>query len=58
MKKIFRPYEDKKIHDMLSTSHNTPHILLGHEQCLKLLLGVCSTKKRGDLSLSLGRPYT
>jgi hypothetical protein len=26
---------------MLFTSHNTPHITLGNEQCLKLLLGVC-----------------
>ncbi len=24
---------------------------LGNEQCLKLLLGVCNTKERGDLSL-------
>ncbi len=33
----------------------TPRILitLGNEQCVKLLLGVCNTKKRGDLSLSL-----
>jgi hypothetical protein len=38
---------------MLSTSQNTPHITLGNEQCLKLLLGVCNAKKRGDLSLSL-----
>ncbi len=56
MKKSFRPYEAIKIHDMLFTPHNTPHITLGNEQCLKLLLGVCNTKKRGDLSL--GRPYT
>jgi hypothetical protein len=28
-------------------------ITLGNEQCVKLLLGVCNTKKRGDLSLSL-----
>jgi hypothetical protein len=39
---------------MLFTSQNTHHITLGNEQCLKLLLGVCNTKKRGDLSLSLG----
>jgi hypothetical protein len=38
---------------MLFTSHNTPHITLGNEQCLKLLLGVCNTRKRGDLSISL-----
>jgi hypothetical protein len=28
---------------MLFTSHNTPHITLGNEQCVKLLLGVCNT---------------
>jgi hypothetical protein len=38
---------------MLLTSQNTPHITHGNEQCLKLLLGVCNTKRRGDLSLSL-----
>jgi hypothetical protein len=38
---------------MLFTSHNTPHITLGNEQCLKLLLGVCNIKKWGDFSLSL-----
>jgi hypothetical protein len=37
-----------KIPDMLFTSHNTPHMTLGNEQCLKLLLGVCNTKKSGD----------
>jgi hypothetical protein len=42
-----------KIPAMLFTSHNTPHITLGNEQCLKLLLGVCNIKKRGDLSISL-----
>jgi hypothetical protein len=36
---------------MLFTSHNTPHIPLGNEQCLKLLLGVCNTKKWVTLSL-------
>jgi hypothetical protein len=38
--------EDTKIHDMLFTSQNTPHITLVNEQCHH-------TKKRGDLSLSL-----
>ncbi len=38
---------------MLFTSHDTPHITLGSEQCLKLLLGFCNTKQRGDLSISL-----
>jgi hypothetical protein len=33
---------------------NTPYITLGNEQYLKLLLGICNTKKRGDLSLPLG----
>ncbi len=33
--------------------NNTPHITLGNEQCLKLILGVCNTKKRGDLTISL-----
>jgi hypothetical protein len=33
--------------NLLFTSHNTPHITLGNEQCLKLLLGVCNTKKEG-----------
>jgi hypothetical protein len=31
---------------MLFTSQDTPHITLSNEQCLKLLLGVCNTKKR------------
>jgi hypothetical protein len=30
---------------MRFTSHNTPDITLGNEQCLKLLLGVCNTKR-------------
>ncbi len=38
---------------MLFTSHNAPRITLGNEHCLKLLLGVCNTKKRADLSISL-----
>jgi hypothetical protein len=38
---------------MLFTSPNTTQINLGDEQCRKLLLGVCNTKKRGDLSISL-----
>ncbi len=42
-----------KIYDLLLTSHNTPHSTHGNEQCLKLLLGVFNTEKRGDLSLSL-----
>ncbi len=49
----FPLYEDLKIPGKLFTSQNTPHITHGNEQCLKLLLGVCNTKKRGDLSLSL-----
>jgi hypothetical protein len=28
------------------TSQNTPHITFVNEQCLKLLLGVCNTKKQ------------
>jgi len=37
-----------------SQSHNvTPHITLGNKQYLKLLKGVCNTKKRGDLFISL-----
>ncbi len=39
---------------MLFTSYNIPYITLRNEQCLKLLLGVCNTKKRDDLSISLG----
>ncbi len=46
-----------KIHIMLFTSHNTPPITFGKEQCLKLLHGVCNTKNRGDLSLSLGTVF-
>ncbi len=45
----FRPYEDIKIHDILFSSHNSPHITLGNEQCLIFWLGVCNTKKRGDI---------
>jgi hypothetical protein len=41
---------------MLFTSQNTSLITLGNNQCLKLLLGVCNTKKRGDLSISLVYP--
>jgi hypothetical protein len=40
---------------MLFTSHNTPHITLGNDQCLKLLLGVCNTRKKDDLWRSLTR---
>jgi hypothetical protein len=32
------------------TSHITPHTTPGYKQYLKLLLGVCNTKERGDLS--------
>jgi hypothetical protein len=32
---------------MLFTFHNTPRITLGNELYLKLLLGVCNTKKKG-----------
>ncbi len=42
---------------MLFTSHNITHITHGTEQCLKLLLGVYNTKKRDDLSISLGIVY-
>ncbi len=38
---------------MLFTSPNTTQINFGDEQCRKLLLGVCNTKKRSDLSMSL-----
>jgi hypothetical protein len=38
---------------LLFTSQNILDITLGNEECLKLLVGVCNTKKRGDLSLSL-----
>ncbi len=55
----FSPYRDLQILGLLFTSHNTPHITLGNEQCLKILLGVCNTKKRCNLSISLGtiRPW-
>jgi hypothetical protein len=43
---------------MLFTSQTSPHITLGNEQCLKLLLRVCNTKKRGELSFSLGPTNT
>jgi hypothetical protein len=43
----------KKNPNMLFTFHNTLHITLGNEQCLKLLLVVCNTKTRGDLPISL-----
>jgi hypothetical protein len=36
---------------MLFTSHKTPHITLGNE------LGVCNTKERDDLSISLENPF-
>ncbi len=42
----FPSYEDVKILDMLFTFQNTPRITLGNEQCIKLLLVVCNTKKR------------
>jgi hypothetical protein len=42
---------------MLFTSRNTPHITLGSEQCLKLLLVVCNTKKKGDLWFTAGTRY-
>jgi hypothetical protein len=38
---------------MLFTSNNTTHITIGNEQYLKLLLGVCNTKKWGDLSIHI-----
>ncbi len=46
----FPPYEDLKIPEMLFTSHNTPHITLGNEQCLKLLPWEFTTLKRGAIS--------
>jgi hypothetical protein len=49
----FPPYEGLQILGMLFTSHITPHTTLGNELCLKLLHGVCNTKYRGDLSVSL-----
>jgi hypothetical protein len=42
-------------HALLFTSHITPHTTLGNEKCLKILLGVCNTKERGDLSISLSK---
>jgi hypothetical protein len=42
----------KKNLNILFTSHNPLHITLRNEQCLKFLLGVCNTKKRGDRSIS------
>ncbi len=42
-----------KMPDMRFISHNTTHITLGNEKCQKLLLGVCNTKKNGDLSIYL-----
>jgi hypothetical protein len=42
---------------MLFTSRNTPHITLGNEQCLKLILGVCHTKKLADLFITLANIY-
>ncbi len=50
----FPPYEDLQT---LFTFHVTPHTTLGNVQCLKLLLGVCNTKERGDLSISLAVSY-
>jgi hypothetical protein len=38
---------------MLLTSKNIPHITLGIEQRLKLLMGVCNTKKKIYFYLSL-----
>jgi hypothetical protein len=55
---IFPPYEDLQILGMLFTSHITPHTTLGNEKSLKLLLGVCKTKERGDLSISQGANMT
>jgi hypothetical protein len=48
-KQLSSIYEDLKIPDMPFTSHNTPHIT----PLVKLLLGVCNTKKWGDLTISL-----
>jgi hypothetical protein len=50
----FPPYEDLKIPDMLFTSQKTPHITLGNEQCLKLLMEF-ATLKVGAISLYLWR---
>jgi hypothetical protein len=46
-------YEDLQILGILFTSYITPHTTLGNEQCLKLLLVVCNTEGRCDLSISL-----
>jgi hypothetical protein len=44
MKKQLPPFKDLNISDMLFTFHTTPHITLGNEQCLKLLLRVLGGK--------------
>jgi hypothetical protein len=49
MKNSFPPFEDLKIPDMLFTSHNTPYVTLGNEQCLKLW--EFATLKKGAISL-------
>ncbi len=51
-KNFFPPKEDLQILGILFNSYITPHTTLGNEQCLKLLLGVCNTKQRCDLSIS------
>ncbi len=49
----FPPYEEFQILGILFTTYINHHTTLGNEYCLKLLLGVCNTKERCDLSISL-----
>jgi hypothetical protein len=46
-------FENLQILGMIFTSHITRHTTLGTEQSLKLLLGVCNTEEKCDLSTSL-----
>ncbi len=52
MKAAFLHNEDLQILGMLFTSHITPHTTISKVWYQKLLLGVCNTEERGDLSLS------
>jgi hypothetical protein len=49
----FPPYDDLQILGILFTSYITPQTTLGNELSLKLLLGVCNTEERCDLSIFL-----
>jgi hypothetical protein len=49
----FPPYGGLQILGMFFISLSTLHTTFGKEQCLKLLLGVCNTKEKGDLTTSL-----